>query len=78
MDAKETKINRRGRRENAEKNPLQVNGFLRYRKAIQFDWIIVAAAALRGYTELEGPTVWIISARRAENKQRRLYEESNS
>ena len=30
------------------------------------------------YTELEGPTVWIISARKAENKQRKLYEEGNS
>lgn len=26
------------------------------------------------YTELEGSTVWIISARKAENKQRKLYE----
>ena len=30
------------------------------------------------YTELEGPTVWIISVRKAENKQRKLYEEGNS
>ena len=30
------------------------------------------------YTELEGPTVWIISARKAENKQRKFYEEDNS
>ena len=30
------------------------------------------------YTEQEGPTVWIISARKAENKQRKLYEQGNS
>lgn len=30
------------------------------------------------YTELEGTTAWIISARKAENKQRKLYEEGNS
>lgn len=30
------------------------------------------------YTESEGPTVWIISARKPENKQRKLYEEGNA